>query len=45
MEFQSVFHHEFLLLATNLFYETATYRTDTADKEIQYLIFGEEEKS
>ena len=44
MEFQSVFHHEFLLLATNLFYEAAAYRTDTADKEVQYLIFGEEER-
>ena len=44
MEFQSVFHHQFLLLATNLFYQTAPYRTDTTDKEVQYLIFGEEER-
>jgi hypothetical protein len=44
MEFQSVFHHQLLLLATNLFYQTTPYRTDTTDKEVQYLIFGEEER-
>ena len=44
MEFQSIFHHQLLLLATNLFYQAAPYRTDTTDKEVQYLIFGEEER-
>ncbi len=44
MEFQSVLHHQLLLLTTNLFYQTTPYRTDTADKEVQYLVFGQEER-
>ena len=43
VQLQSVLHHQLLLLATNLFYQTTANRTDTADKEIQYLIFGQEE--
>ena len=35
VQLQSVLHHQLLLLATNLFYQTTANRTDTADKEIE----------
>ena len=43
MQFQSVLHHQFLLLATDLLYQATANRTNTTDKEVQYLIFGQEE--
>ena len=44
IQLQAVLLHQFLTLAVNLFYQTAAYRTNSADKEVQYLILRQEER-
>ena len=39
VEFQSVALHQYLVLRANLFDEHATHRSDTADEEVEHLIF------
>ena len=43
IELQPQFSHQLLLLLVYLFQEAASYRSHTADEEVEYLIFGEEE--
>ena len=43
MEFQTVFYFQLFLLTADLLYQATSYRTNTTDKEIQHLIFGQEE--
>ena len=44
MEFQAIFYHQLLLLLADLLDKTSSHRAHTADKEVEHLIFGEEER-
>ena len=44
IQLQTVLLHQLLTLAVNLFYQTAAYRANTAYKEVQHLIFRQEER-
>ena len=43
MQFQPAFLLQFFLLAMNLFNQAGTHCSRTTDKQIQYLIFRQEE--
>ena len=43
VQLQTAFFHQCLALTLDLVYQLAAYSADSADKQVQHLIFGKEE--